>query len=253
MGSGSTLCRGVGARFSLASLLATALVCGASFPACLPDAEKDYNEFRAETEAIRGKKVIDFGGGGGGSAGAGGEAGAAGAPAVGLPDATGTYHVTCLPSIGGGDPAKALRFVATIAVTKDTPEAETGTAVFTLTPLLIPATSISQTTGASFTTAAPVAFTVGQPSTLDFGDGVSVPGEANPISMSEILLNSAQMVTRIKTPTYTCAELNGQAVKPLQIDLAAATSIDVCLFDRIPDGTDAVARVTDANRFVPCE
>lgn len=228
---------------------------------CLPDAEKDYDEFRSDTAGVRGKKVIDFaaaGGQGGSDGGAGGVGGAeaggsGGAPAVGLPDITGTFHVTCLPTIAGGDQNKALRFVGTIALTKDAPESEMGNATFSLIPLKKDATTTAETTGAKFETSAPVAFSVGAPSDLAFGDGVSVPGDANPISGSEILLNQVVMVARIKTADFLCAELNGQAVKPLQIDLAAPESVDVCLFDRIPEGTDAVARVTDANRFVPCE
>lgn len=222
---------------------------------CLPDAEKDYDDFRSSTEGVRGKKVIDFPTGAGGEAGAGGAGGegGAGGGATGLPDVTGTFHVTCLPTIAGGDQNKALRFVGNITVTKDTPESETGAVSLKLTPLNKDATTIAQVTGAAFQTAAPVTFTAGAASDVPFGDNVSVPGDANPISGSEILLNGVVMVTRIKSADFLCAELNGQAVKPLQIDLAAADSVDVCLFDRVPDGTDAVARVTDANRFVPCE
>lgn len=249
MGSGSTLCRGVGARFSLIAIAGAALLCAASFPACLPDAEGDYNDFRRDTESVRGKKVIDYPDSSGGAGGATDGC----AATTGLPDASGTYHVTCLPSIGNGDPGQALRFVGKIVVTKDTPESATGKVTVGLTPLLKDATSLTETVGVEFSTATPVDFTAGEASTLPFGSGVSVPGLANPISGSEILLNDARMVARVKTCSFLCAELDGQAVKPLNIDLAAADSIDVCLFDRVPDGTVTVARVTEVNRFVPCK
>jgi hypothetical protein len=229
------------------------LICSASFTACLPDAEKDYEDFRADTADVRGKKVIDFSpqggaGGAGGEAGAGGDAGSPGLAEIG-----GTFQVTCLPSISGGDPAKALRFVGKVELTKDSPEATSGTASFTFTPLKIPATSLADTSGTSFSTSSPVAVSVGEPFTLALGDNVSVPGDANPISGSEILLNNVSMKVRVRTSDFLCSELDGQAVKPLMIDLAAAESVDVCLFDRVPEGTDAVAAVTDASRFVPCD
>jgi hypothetical protein len=224
-----------------------AIALGILVGACGPDPAADYEDFQKATDGVRGVKV--GGAGAGGESGAGGEAGESGAggeggsAAAGIPDATGTFHVSCLSSLALEDTENSIRFIGDIKVENIT---ETGaTVTMSLAPLTVGATSTSAVVGTPLTGTAEVS--ADKTFTLSFGATVTVPGTANPISGSNIVIENGSMAGILKGADAFCAELNGHVTAPVDYSLDPP-SVDVCVFQRVVG--DTVAPILDNALYV---
>ncbi len=179
-------------------------------------------------------------GGSGGSGGAGGSEGG-----DDLPPGGPLFHVSCLPTIGGGDPSKALRFAGKMLVLGG------GQRFVYLRALPVGASSLSQAFGPVQLgkTAGPAVD--GDP--VSFGL-VTIPGGANAISGNDLVIEPTQLRLVVNGPeSRPCAELDGMIRKPLVIDLSDPQSVDTCLFDPVASDTTPTPAVTDVGRFAPCK
>ncbi len=174
-------------------------------------------------------------GGTGGSV-AGGAAGSAGAPN----DGVARYHVSCLLNVAGTDPAKAIRFLGVRNASSP------ATVSVTLTPLVVGATKLSQTTGKAVEGTGNVISATS--AILNFGNDFIIPANANPVNGVEAELDNVTMPVALVSPSYACGELQGVVAKPTQLSLAGAG--DRCLFDLVEGGPDAaITAVSDISRF----
>ena len=88
---------------------------------------------------------------------------------------------------------------------------------------------------------------------ISFGP-LTLPGQANPISGSPVVISQAQLRLVLAGPeSRPCAELDGMMSQPLQIDLSGPDSVDTCLFDPVASDTTATPAVTTLTRFAPCK
>ena len=143
-----------------------------------------------------------------------------------------TNAAYCMTALASGDPAKAHRFaLATIA-------GGNSTVTFEMTPLLSGATKLdtAQTIG-SIVTLADIA--VAKSGAFDYvsptGKIIEIPGEANPISGSRIMLERLDLSGKIDSsaPKY-CGSFVAKIIEPAALkgsDVAAT-----CLFYKLSPG-----------------
>jgi hypothetical protein len=149
---------------------------------------------------------------------------------------TGDFVSYCLLSLGNGDPAKSLLFATKFQ--------ENGPSLSaSLTPLKISATSLKDTTGSAASGTAQV---TGGAFQLALGM-VAIPGDANPISGSDIELDNTVLKANIQSADRICAEVDGQLTKPFPFPIDDPG--DICIILRVgADGT--LPPRPEANGFI---
>jgi hypothetical protein len=150
-------------------------------------------------------------------------------------DPSGTFYGACLTSASSDQLTQAtyVKLVATIA---GAPGSETISTQ--MTSLLLDATNISQTTGA---TSSPPTVPIAADCTYVIDAGTTmIPGPANFSSFTFVLENT-QYRGKLLTPDSSCADLDATITSPTTVDLE--TGGNYCVFRRAPaDG--AVTRFT---------
>jgi hypothetical protein len=211
-----------GAAFGgTAAALAVALV----MPGCV-DPQSDYNDWLARTaDARAGGSIIDVG-----------------ATDGGLPDGgfTGTYAMACSTSVNPG--AKdATIFTSTMTYTPNASGG--GTLIFQNQPLVVGATTLTQTVG-NPSNNQPVPITSDGKGTLVYGP-VIIPGAANPVTGGDVVFSGdATLHFRVLGADTTCAGLTGTITSPLQVSMDP-TKGDVCVFLPVASSSSSFPPVTD--------
>lgn len=183
-------------------------------------------------------------GAGTGGSSQGGNASGGNGPGLQLPIGGPLYHVSCLLQVGAGDPAKAIRFAGKILAISG------GLRFVYLQPLKTTAASLADTVGPVLQGESESMASDGDP--VSFGQ-VVIPGEANPISGSQLVVLDAALRLVIAGPeSRPCAELDGKLIQPVQMELGDPSSVDTCLFDPVPSEDTPTPAVSKASRFVPC-
>lgn len=168
-----------------------------------------------------------------------------GGPGLQLPVGGPLYHVSCLLALGGGDPANAIRFAGKILVIPG------GQRFVYLQPLSPTADTLDDTVGPVSTGQSDGAASDGDP--VRFGE-VTIPGEANPLSASTLVVEDARLRLVLAGPGgIACADLDGKLTTPFPLELGDPATADTCLFDPVQTEETKVARVDAAARFAPCK
>lgn len=197
------------------------------------DAKQEFEDWRDRTDNTRGKAGVmpvptGSSGGGGIDRGDGG-LGAGFVPDGGV---SGQFYVACMTTLASDNVDRALAYRATVNL-----DAQKAKIDVTLEPLrgwdktavaAFPATDTSQVVGQGL--AAPTAdvsadgrFTLLYPT-------LSVSGEANPISGSNIEMANASIDAVVKSTDKMCGRITGHVIKPA--DMALNDPTDICLFLR---------------------
>lgn len=216
-------------------VLAFGLGLGGLGVACLPDPGGDFDDYQGRLGQYQG------------AAGDGGGFDAAPPPTT---EQTGLYYGACLSQLAFGRTDRVFNFLVDMAFT---PQAPGGSLVLKLTPLELakgadvppPTVSRAGTLGATYGNAPPGAPVDAEGRyRIDLGS-VTIPGDANPVSRREVLIDNAALVGRFAVEKF-CARLNGDVKKPVTLTLDP--SINVCLFTPIKDG-DPTPLYTDSADF----
>ena len=212
------------ARLALGCLGGVALGLGGVW-ACIPNPSGAFEDFQERIKSFEGPPIEE-----------------AGPPVEAGPPPTeateGLYYGACYSELALGQVTNVLSFYTK---TKFTPDAAGGQLELTIEALkfenLAPPAKVSREgiTGGIIPAPAAAVNAEGQ-FTLSLGT-VSVPGDANPISQSEVLIENAQLQGRFAAAQF-CGRLTGFVVKPA----AASRNLDIeknfCQFRPIKDGDD---------------
>jgi len=196
--------------------------------ACIPDPHGDFEEYNERTGEFRTT----------------GEAGAIDS----APPTTavqGLYYAVCLSQLAAGRPDRVLRFYTETTFTPD-PAGGTGKIELKLTPLKLgpgntapPQVSKAWVIGNTYTVAQTPTDTNGVYA-ANLGT-VTIPGEANPISGREIIVENAALPGRFAKEKF-CSQLRGNVVQPTQIELSGEANTCVYLPVKEGDPPPAIAR-----------
>lgn len=204
------------------------------FSASCVDPGADYDEFRARTESIRGKRGGQGGSGGSAQSGCTSEKARTLPGAAPAGDLSGTVMLTCLANVSSCTVDKALRFKADVKQNGSTLE-------MTFVALAPGARSVAQVQpdAQPFTVSA----TLGADGTITsqtFGDA-PVPGPSNTATGHPLQLKGARFVGYQLDANLACAELDGDVIAevggtPQPISLNDPG--DVCLIERTTSPTE---------------
>ena len=131
------------------------------------------------------------------------------------------YSTVLLSQLAFGDPAKAFKFYATVSYDSSS---RTITKI-DLTPLRSASTTVSktQTIGTTISkTSVPVS-----PSgrfVLSLGT-ITIPGDANPISAREVVIENAILTGAFAAPGTFCSRMSGTVVAPVTLELEPEKNI----------------------------
>lgn len=202
--------------------------------AACADPAADYDEYRARTEDIRGKRAGQGGGGGASQSGCTSERARALPGAAPTGDLSGTVLLTCLANVSSCTVDKALRFKADVK--------QSGAALELTIVALAPG---ARTAAAVQPDAKPfkVAVTLGADGAIasePFGDA-PVPGPSNAATGHPLQLKGARFAGYQLDANLACAELDGDIVAevggtPQPISLNSPG--DVCLIERVATPTE---------------
>ena len=147
----------------------------------------------------------------------------------GIPDVSGTFIVSCLPTLAGGEAKLSILFYGELKVTGENVDV-------VLSPLLETATKMSksQTVGTPLSAlASPV--TGERNFVAKFGNG-TVPGNSQRIGDSNLVFTNFTLQSKIQSKDRLCAELQGELTAPFPQDFNGPG--DGCVFVRLEDGAD---------------
>ena len=205
--------------FVLACALPVALGAGIG---CIPDPKGDFDDYTDRTGDFR-KAPADSGA-------------VDSAPPEG--SVQGLYYGACLSTLAAGRVDRVLRFYTEVNYVADGPGAKTGKIDLKLTPMKLgpnngPPEKVSKewTTGQTYTV----------PATATNANGVyaaplgtvNVPGNANPISGRDIIVEDAQVPGRFAKEKF-CSQLIGHVVQPTDIPLEGDKN--TCIYFPVKEG-----------------
>lgn len=196
--------------------------------ACLPDPEKDFDKYKTDIApyaALGGGGTFD---------------GSAATQAV-----EGTFYGACLSQLAQSNPDKVFNFIVDTKFTPN-PGGGGGQLVLKLQPIKTeqqgtpdvvgrqpPATvTRANATGTVLGNGQPVPTDGEGKFTIQFGE-VTVPGDANPISQRNVVIENGAMAGRFLTNSF-CTRLSGDVTVPLSVTLDPPKNI--CQFRPIKDG-----------------
>jgi hypothetical protein len=225
----------------LGFVLATSIpsfVCGIG---CIPHPADDFNDYNARTEPYR--QTAD--------------ASSDSAPPEG--SVKGLYFGACLSKLAAGRVDRVLRFYTEVDFVKDA-TGPTGKISLKLTSMKLapgnappPTVSKSETVGKTYS--------IDNQPTNELGvysgplgsdtDGngipdVQIPGEANPISGREIVLENVNVPGRFAPGTF-CSQLIGHVVQPTDVELEGPAN--TCIFIPVNVGDPTPPLKIDASDF----
>jgi hypothetical protein len=166
-----------------------------------------------------------------------------------LPDGgfEGTYFLSCLPTLSGGDVTKALNFQATLEVL---PSADGGsTMTFSGIALKVGAADLSDTVGAT---------NVGSGTIGAMGEGdviipaeIIIPGEANPIATgtAATIAPGADLKFYVTSATQLCAGLTATVTAPMMLKLAGNAT--PCILQEFPGPSGALPTLNACDYHCP--
>lgn len=196
-----------------------------TFAACLPNPEKDFDDYGKRAEPFN-QGPSDAGGG---------------IDAKPPEEAVeGLYYAACLTVLAYGNTDRVFNFYTN---TKFVPaEGGGGTLSLTLKPLAVdpallsppPTVAEAGTVGDPYTSLPTDGPNVGSDGkfTLQFGS-VAIPGSANPITGRDILIDNTVFTGRFSSDR-SCAQLSGSVTKPTTITLEG--NKNTCIMVPIKDG-----------------
>jgi hypothetical protein len=149
------------------------------------------------------------------------------------PDAsftTNTYFMSCLTGNAEGDPSKASSSVAT--VTYAPTSGGGGTITFGNQALTIGASSLRSVSG-MYNQASPANAPVAPDGSATVTwHNTTIPGNANPVTMMDLVFSSSQMDLHIESETQMCGNFSGNLIQPL-VTLVTGP----CVFRLLPSAT----------------
>ena len=208
---------------------------------CIPHPRDDFDEYNERTAKYR-------------------ETGEATSSTV-PPEASlkGLYFGACLSSLAAGRGDRVLRFYTEVDFVKDA-TGPTGKISLKLTAMKLapgnappPTVSKSETIGPTYTVENAVTNALGvysAPIGVDTdGNGVPdvrIPGESNPISGREIVVEGTDLPGRITTGTF-CSQLVGHVVQPTDVNLEGAAN--TCIYIPVNEGDPTPPINVDGSDF----
>jgi hypothetical protein len=200
---------------------------------CIPHPDKDFDSYNERTAQYR--EIPDA---------ATSDSAPPAEPVKGL------YFGACLSKLAAGRVDRVLRFYTEVDFLKDA-NAPTGTITIKLTALKLgpnngppAAVSKAETVGTTYT--------INNVATNALGvyDGtlgqVKIPGEANPISGREIIVEQAGLPGRFAPGTF-CSQLVGQVTQPTEIELEGAAN--TCIYIPVKEGDATPVLKVDGSDF----
>ncbi len=143
--------------------------------------------------------------------------------------AGGDYFAICLPNVSTGDPAKSLRFAATVTRSGDS-------LAMSLQPLPKTAVSLATKVGTKFPAAPATGKITSGKAVLSVGD-VVIPASANGVTGSDVIVTGLTAQAYLTAAPDFCATIEG-TINPPGVPLTPGDA--VCLFKRVASTSTTV-------------
>jgi hypothetical protein len=190
--------------------------------ACV-DPQKDYNDYANRTADAHAPPPIN--------ADSGVDTGPLYAPDAAF--TTNTYFMSCLTGNAEGDPSKASNSVATVSYAPKSGGG--GTITFGNQAITMTASSLSNVTG-TYNQASPANAPVAPDGTVMLTwHGTTIPANANPVTMMDLVFSSSTMDLHVESETQICGNFSGDLIQPLQTVVTGP-----CVFRLLPNSSSAI-------------
>jgi hypothetical protein len=204
-----------------------------SVVACV-NPQKDYNDYVDRTADAHAPPPVNVD--------SGADTGPLYAPDAGF--TTTLLYMSCLTGNAEGDPSKASSSVAT--VTYAPKSGGGGTITFGDQALVTGASSLKNVSGMYYQ-ASPANAPVAPDGTARVTwQNTTIPGNANPVTMMDLVFSSTSMDLHVESETQMCGNFSGNLIQPLQTVVTGP-----CVFRLLPSATSAPPTLTLSDFHCP--